>query len=484
MGQITAIKTDRRLRKAMQYVSDYWLPANPELTHRIRIGIETGAFDDDRHLLVRELSSDLSLFFGCIRTLRAKLAERGEPVSVSPDLTQIIEDADLATLHESLQSVLSAPCIHLFSEGEEPEMSRLFESIISIASAEVLAPAYGTNVGAASSIAALRQLGYALVAWNYPTVYREALEMHQQDPEHHSLDLTISETLGFTPLLLASKLAASWGLPKELQDAAIDPLSESGESALVVSATAQTLRQICHISEMLARAQLQDKYPSARSDWESAIAEVERRLGPQGIERIRDRCATATAVFLSTSPDTFRPGLLLEQQFPKAVGVSFDNPYLPGADLTLQKKLAHLYDLIPKERASAKALQYLVRDVIPAGRFTGGCVFTVDPTVSQLMPQLDVGPTRARQCRPIGYMVDDFGEDPILLAYLTSDGCKPVVVEDNRSNVCCITAAFGRSQRLGVLYLELPLETYRLNATQVLLHFQAILHALVDSLGL
>jgi hypothetical protein len=79
---------------------------------------------------------------------------------------------------------------------------------------------------------------------------------------------------------------------------------------------------------------------------------------------------------------------------------------------------------------------------------------------------------------------DAGSDDPIPLAFLATDGCRPVVSEYNRDNLGCISAAFGRSQRLGVLYVEIPLDDFKVKHEQHLNHFRAVTHALVDCLGL
>ena len=477
------IKTDKRLQKALQYVSDYWLPVNAQVAEKIREGLEGGVYDTNRALLTKDLSSDLSLFFGCLRELREILLERGSKYAPQTDLTLIIEDVDLDVLKLALKSMMEGPSIHLLSEGDEAQVVRLFEAVLSATSAQTLAPGYGAAPGAALSLAALRQLGYALVAWNYPTVYQEALNEVQADSPH-SLDELIAKQLGFTPLLLASRLATSWGLPAELSEAALVPSIPMYEDAMIISATTETLSQICRVSEALARAQFDTVYPEARGEWEAAKSEVERRLGPQGIEKIRERCAAVSQIFLSTSPDVFRPGLLLDEQHFRGSSPTVRNPYAELCNPALQLKLEQLYEMIPNSKPSAKALKFLIREVIPHAHFSGGCVFTVDPTMCALVPQLEIGTTELRSNQPVPYLVEDHGDDPVPLAFLTTEGCKPVISENNREGFCSLTSAFGRSQRIGVLYLEISSKEMKALDKRALLHFQAINHALVDCLGL
>lgn len=474
-------KADKRLTRALEYVSDYWLPVNHDIARKIRDGLSSGTFESDRFLLKKEVCSDLGLFFGCIRELRHILAERNEELNVSYDFTRVFEEIDLETLQVALESVLTLPSVHLVSEGEDPEVGRLLEAVISMTAAQTLAPSYDQSPGAATSAAALRQLGFALIAWNYPGVYKDCIRRLPDYPGA-TLDSLITSSLGFSPMLLATGLASRWGLPTELlghlDEAAI---AEDGDT---ICAIGSTLQQICKVSEALARVQFERWYPTAKSDWEDAAKEVERVMGPQGIERIRERCAIACASFLATSPDIFRPGLFLDEAMLSRATKTEANPYISLSEEPVQRAMTKLYEIIDLPRSSSKALQFLLRELIPAAKFTGGCVYTVDPTSCQLTPQLDVGPCEARTVAPLHYMVDGDQEDPVLLAFLTSEGCKPILVEDNRNGICSLSAAFGRGQRVGVLYLELPLSEVQKDQAHVMAHFQGAVRALVDCLKL
>lgn len=481
MTTIPSTKTDKRLTRALEYVSDYWLPVSNEVARKIRDGLASGSFESDRFLLKKEICSDLGLFFGCIRELRRVLAERNEELNPSCDLTRVFDDINLETLQVALESVLTSPSVHLINEGEDPEVGRLLEAVISMTAAQSLAASYNQSAGAATSAAALRQLGLALIAWNYPCIYKDCLRKLSSYPES-SLDSLLSSSLGFSPMLLAAGLASQWGLPPELLESSKE--LGSGEDADTLSAIGSTLRQICFVSENLARAQFDQWYPSAKADWDDAIKEVERVMGPQGIDRVREHCAVACASFLATSPDIFRPGLLLDDEMLAQAHKECRNPFVPGSAEPVQRAMTKLYEIIDLPRSSSKALQYLIREILPAAKFSGGCVFTVDPTVCQLTPQLDVGPCEARTIAPVHYMVDGEEEDPVLLAFLTAEGCKPIMVEDNRSGFCSLSAAFGRGQRVGVLYLEMPLDEMKRDKAQAMAHFHGAIRALVDCLKL
>lgn len=475
-------KTDRRLHRALEYVSDYWLPINHEVARRIQASLASGVYETDRALLKQDIATDLGLFFGCIRELRGLIGGRNAEVMINPDLTSLFDEVDLATIRSALEAVLLAPSVHMMSEGDDAELSRLFEAVLSMTAAHTLASCYDQTPGAAASAAALRQLGFVLIAWNYPSVYRDALEQVKSQPEVQ-LELLLTRSLGYSPLLLASGLAAKWGFPQELIASSI-AVSGGEEEGALLCAVGGTLGTICRVSEQLARAQFEGLYPSAKKDWESATKEVSRVLGPQGIRRIQERCAVTCASLIATSPDVLRPGLLLDEQLLGKGGSGSRNPFIECSREGVKDGFTQLYEIIDTPRSSSKALQFLVRELLPAAKFTGGCVFTVDPTTCQLVPQLDVGACSSRTIEPVHYMVDGSQEDPVLLAFLTAEGCKPIVMENNRDGVGSICAAFGRGQRLGVLYLELPLEELQNDPQHVMAHFQGALRALVDCLRL
>jgi len=480
MGTTDLTSSEKLLKRALQHVSDYWIPVNRQLADKIQTSLANGDYDGNRSLLTKELNSDLGLFFGCIRELKELLAQRESNVTNSTNLTEILEVADLELVGMALTNFSDAPSVHILSEGEEHQLARLFESLISITTAQTLADGYDYSPGAAGSVAALRQLGFALIAWNYPTVYEEALS-DVKNESHELLEDALQQRLGFSPLLLAARLAESWGLPSELVQATVVPTSPLYEEAHIISATHTTVSTICRVSEALARVQFDNLYPHARDEWENARKEVERRLGPQGIERIKSCCADACRTLLTTCPDIFRPGTLLDEETLSTINPS-GNPFVARCEQSIQDLLHHLYRMITLNKPSEAGLRYLLHEIIPAASFSGGCVYTADPLAGGLIPQLQIGYIELRQAQPVPFSI--VGEDPISLAFYSSEGTKPIVAENNRENLGSIISPFGRSQRLGVLYLELPLSNLRSKGEQHLLHFRAISHALTDCLGL
>jgi hypothetical protein len=481
-------KTDRLLARAVSYVSDYWLPVDRDLLKRIREGVRLGRYDTDRVLLTEELCADTGIFFGCIRELKRILGEDDTSLR-NPDITAILETANLDALKQAIDSFAESPALHLVSEGDDVQVLRLLESALSSTTASALAPSFGETSGRATSLAALRQLGYALVAWNYSSIYQEALDAVAANPTR-SFDDEIALKLGFSPLLLSSRLAKKWGLSQDLVEASLIPSHPLYEEAHIVSSSHETLSLICRVSESIARANFESLYPTARAEWDAALQVVESHLGSDGIERIRERCAAACRAIVSGCPDIFRPGLLLDEMCLAALksqdaGLDVRNPYLHLCSTEVRSQLEYLYEhYIRPSRPSEKAIRFLMRDVVKSATFQGGCVFTIDPLTCQLIPQLEMGNIALRTTEPISYMCEAASLDPVALAFFASDACEPVVVEKSRERMAAITSAFGRSQRLGVFYLEIPLSDLRANNAQLLINFKALNCALLDCLGL
>lgn len=481
----------RILDRAVRHVSDYWFPVSPEVAERIQRNLADGTYEEDIDLLLADIKSDYSLFTQCLAGLRKLLPESNDETSIDSDSVETLgalRKVEIHRLEEFLLDVLEQSSQHSFESASECQNARLQETLLSSSAAELMAASEDVDSGRAAAAALLRQLGYTLIAWNYAGVYEEAVELMKSQP-NMTIDDAICAKLGFRPQLLALRIVETWGLPRDLAEALRDSDNALNEESQITAGVAGTLSTICRISEALARANCPQIYPSARADWKTASREVERRIGSRGMEKIRARFVEACRNYITSVPTIFRGALILDEDFTVAqpatpVPASTQrNPYVSHCDKYVRNLLVDLYEKIEGGRHADTVLRTLVKEVIPTARFSGGFVYTVDPTTQTLKPQLEIGSPELRSQTPISFSTEEPSTDPVVQAFM---GSFPLVVTNepkDGSFFTTLAAPLGRSQRLGTFYLEMPLAVFNNDQRRHTVHFKALCQALNDCLG-
>ena len=478
-GKATANANNRLLERAVTYVSDHWIPISPITKSIILKNIDDDIYQDDVELLLLDLSKDLGLFTRCISQLK-QLVDEDEV-----DPMRALRSLDIANLIHVVRPFLEESETHSFENSSPLQNGRIQEAMISKSAAQTLAPAFGLSEDLAVASASLRQLGFALIAWNYPSVYAEAISKLTREPSA-SLEHLIAKKLGFTPSLLASRLAYEWGLPVDLCKALYKPDSSLHEDAQIISGVTNSLLTLCRIGEALARANQPDVYPTARDDWEVANQEIQDNIGARGVEVIRERFVENCRYYIGSVPDLFRAGLLLdpafERDFGNADGIHTSNPFLEHCSPVVRDRLNELYSHLKVDTRSEAPLRFLMHDVVPTARFTGTCVYTLDPQSESLLPQLSSGLIGLRTATNV-YLTEESGQpDPISEAYLSENALHERSGMSANALLTALASIFGKSQRLGVMYAEIPTPYYESDRRQNQIHFKALCQALNDCL--
>ena len=477
---------DKRLKRACQHVSDLWFPVNGALLAKIREGLQTGAYERDMDLLLGEIRSDLSLFTYCLRELSKLLQQEQSAVASLANPVEFLRAAGLQRLRRILDVTENTVSRHSLATMSAFQRVRLEETLVSAATAEVLADDAGLDPIEGFSAAILRQLGHTLIAWNYPTVYQRALASLKRGAD---LDVEIARVLGFTPALLAGAIIQQWGISPEIKELVVaeEPTGEEpmgGE----LSAVAQTLSTICKVGEALARANHPETYPTAQADWLFAKGEIGERIGDEGMAVIQQRFSEVCISYVESAPQVFRGGMVLdpEVQVQKhRQGTLLDrNPYVQQCRDDLKERLLNLYEQIAAGPVDKTNIRLLTHEIIPEAGFRGGCVFTVDPANRLLIPQLEMKPVRMRRIAPVPYREFDDSGDVIATAFQCNAPIAQHLLEPREGVGGYIAGVLGFSQRVGVLYLELPEDAVDDAEANYTVHFKAIAQALNDALGL
>ena len=383
--------------------------------------------------------------------------------------------------HDILDKCEQRISTHSLADSSPVQQARIKEAMISASAAEVMAPFQSIDPEVGFSAAILRQLGTALIAWNYPSVYQRCLERNDLAI---SIDAALNDALGFSPTVFGAYLLGRWGVASELRIVVgSDPTGVESEPMTEMQ---QYLKKICEVGEALSRAQSPEYYPSAESDWEIARSTIEGILGPEGMrsvqEHVRNNCENYRAYLKQQFSDTaqLNPGARLVAC--RDEHLNDRNQYIKGCLPNLKKSFRELYAQMDINTISQHSVRALTNDLIPLAGFTGGCVFVLDPASRQFIPRLIVGKVALRKLGPVAYSEYSSKNDPVIIAF----DCQTPMIEHSKTGAvddpACIAAVLGSKQRLGVLYLEIPQTALNDFDQNVLMHFKAVRKALEDAL--
>jgi len=470
------------LERAVEHAEDFWFPVNERLLDKIQSGLQENTYDTDS--LVKELQSDFSLFTFCLRELKKLVSALPESSVASQSPLDKLREAGIENLTKILALPRSEISRHNLDRATQLQTARLGEAMTSAAAAETLAPSMEIDAGVGFSAALIRQLGYTLIAWNYPSVYRKAIASAKSQSE---CDLAIARRLGFTPSLLAIRIVERWSLFTDCE-LIFDSDFEEEELALKRenSVSLRSLSRLCQIAEALARANYPEQYPTAEQDWHTASTEISKALGDGGIRIIQMRIELRAKAYTDAIPDAFEREFSFRiPTIPKkttAEELAAKNPYLPLCSENVQAQLIELYQNIQPNSVLIENISLLLKRIIPLAEFSAGCVFTVDPTVAALIPQMRIGVVRLREFTPISYTADHL-DDSVVRAFETLEPICEQAVASNGISLVSFASAIGYTRSIGVLYLEMLKVVHKESPEQHLNNFLGFSYALAACLN-
>lgn len=480
---------NRRLREATRYVTRPWLPPSPAVLKRIQDSLKSpGTLKvSDVHA---DLKSDFALFSHCLRKVGSSLADKGS------DQTPVA--AIQAMPMEKLREILTAPAgewtTHDMGSVKDVQLSRVRHSVISCSAVEVLAANSNLDPGLAMACSMIRELGFLLVAWNYPSSYLRArgqLEDKVQHPE--SFEDGLEKLLGFSPVQLGFEVAGAWcqhplfvsvmNGGRSLKGGKSEPDSSLAEDAAL-------LRQFLRAGEILARINDPASYPDAAKDWKIAEETLKQYLGATGVRIIRERIDQLYPHYVALSDSLF-PDDLSPESAARAMNHQYsrklleENVFVRRCPPELKMLFVETYEGIQQNAPSASAVNTLVGRVIPTAGFVSGCVYLLDPTKMVLVPKLLIGGAREKTFKTISCSCGGLKSHPVSEAFHCTTPLKEEGAILNGDVVSHITGRFGSGDRMGVLYLEFKDQFEEiLTSEDRLLYFKAIRQALSDILSL
>lgn len=479
--------SEKRLARATKHVGDYWIPVNAQLLEKIKHNLSEGSYENNARSLINDIKSDFSLFTFCLRELITMMRDGDNEIETEQNPIELLEQSGLETLKSILQVSKEVISPHTLEAGSSLQISRFEETLLSASTAEVLSKHYGVDEAAAYSTALLRQLGYTLVAWNYPAIYQESVQQLQPGD---TLDLVLTKELGFSPATLALRVLHGWGVSGHTTSQWGMLTDEDLEEVEILNSIGGSLAKLCKVGEALARANHPDCYPTARDDWKVARLEIESRLGPQGMEVIKERYLENCENYLTYLPDVFLAAVPadFEDVYTSSLedkdGSATGNPFVGVCNESFRSKLEAFYAGLNRSATSRHNVRRFVHELIPNTDFSGGCVFTIDPGMMLLVPQLKIPGMKFREFEPVDYSLAISKSDLVAVAFQNSE---PILEyhKTAEGEVCSsLAGVFGASQKVGVLYLEIPKTVPNDPKSEEMLQFKALAWTLNDCLKL
>jgi len=478
---------ERRFSEAAKYVARGWMPVQKPLLKDIQRKLSTNAYSGASDELIEDLKNDFALFTFCLRELGAKVAEdrRGDnPL----DLLKGTPKQDLAALLQNHGTEIGS---HDFIGMREVQLLRMKHQLISCATAELIARAQGVDPDLAFLAALFRQLGMALVAWNYPSTCTKALHEITSAASDSPVDFDeeIRRIAGFNPARLGREFLLSWCRNPALELALESNRLNSGDSIFEpeVRELGQGLRTMCEVGEALARVNDPNFYPRAVQRWREIEGTVIYYLGDNGVELIREHVVERYGHYVGFSPKLLSAAFSPQRQVDvvnrqHAEKLFAANDHVKRCPEEIRTEFKGVYDTITCNKVSVDALNGLVGRVVPKAGFLRGCVYILDSKRMVLVPRLRLG--EARAYRPVSCSCGGERSHPVSEAF----HCTMPIVEENvflnGDIVSHVTGKFGNAEKIGILYLEMTEELRDIKPENRILFFKAIRQCLNDCLNL
>ncbi len=471
-------------------MSTGWIPPRPEVLDKLKAGLQSGRYQNDRSSFKKDLKEDLSLYVYCLRELMkiVRQSEEHSEEKKNRNFAKVLDTMSLETFQSIFNVDVRSISTHSISETSDIQAQRIEETFLSASASEALAGASSLDPELGFSCAVLRQLGLTLIAWNYPRVYARACRASDSSTD---LDSRLKKTLGFTPTLLATRLTRDWSLSEVLTEAVATPagrvlgLPRMGKET---DNTAQLLSKICCVGEALARAKHPETYPSALTDWESAQEAVAAYLGPKGVDTIFKQAEQYIGGYRKQSPELFKmldPGDTRDEIVNVQHGARLleQNVYLSKLSDHERVDFASIYMRMRANKIDDRNIRELATILAPQYGFQNLVIFTVEPEKKILSAAIHVGSCFSDRLRPVRVDSRSGHLDFIASAYSLRTPTREDRIRDGET-ISCLAGSLGTNQKVGVLYMETNEETQIAEGRNSNLLFQVFRRAIGDSLNL
>ena len=471
-----------RLIEATPYLVQNWLPFNEQLLLQLRHSLSDLNNSQQDELLVQSLRSDPALYTYCL--MLGNDSDVNELTKTLPLSEQVLIGL------RKLCSYTNCPLPrHKLQSATKRQQELLRKCLTSTAASTVLAPYYNSDCDSAYASNSLREVGRALIAWNYPGIFAQAEEQVKnlgtpQNEYSDAVDKQLYDLLGFDPCNLAMSLGQSFHLPTEILwtlDNSARNLNASAEAIAI----GKTLSKISEISDVFALASSPDASESMISKWELHRKELLPKLGQNGLLKLKESCVAVLNSYKEILPE-INSQALNERLDLNPNPNKYKTPrYLQNIHIThcnqkTQELLHQLYSKINPAVIAYANVTKLINEIAPIAGFDSGAIYLINPSIYSLEPRLVLGKPK-EELAAIFYREQEYRQNLVTVAFT---GKLPVVESYQDNHLLGIAGILGDLQRVGVLYLvpKSPVENNRQPSLRA--HFKALQQTLNDCLNL
>ena len=462
-----------KLIEATPYLVQNWLPFNEPLLERLKKTLHESEKTSLNDHIIAAVRSDPALYTYCL------LLGKKEATSVSEQV--------VAGLKKLCSNKDVAPRIHRLNSASKRQQELLRNCLIRTTASTVLAPYFDVDCDSAYTSNSLREIGLALITWNYPRTFAQVEEQAKGASNplvdySASVDQRLQDMLGFNPLNLALSLGQSFNLPAEILLSMEEPgtgLHTPKETLMIAS----TLRKVSEISQIFAQASSPQASEATITKWDAQRKELLPKLGASGLTKLRESCITVINSFSDILPEINSdpiPELLCLTPKKDKTQRYLQNIHITHCKQETQELLQQLYSKINPAIIAYANVTKLITEIAPVAGFESGAIYLINPGVYSLEPRLVLG-TAKEKPTPVFYRQQENRQNLVAMAFT---GKLPVIESFEDGQLRAISGILGDMQRVGVLYLVPKLIGENIRPPSLRAHFKALQQTLNDCLNL
>ncbi len=461
--------------RALKYVGEGWFPANPKILKEIWQAVREKRYKSNEEFF-EDIQRDFSLFGHCLRQISKNTKRDNLPW----DLVEALDKMPLPELLRILPTSEKQISSHELQDSSPEQRESIQHFFISSATVAMLAKSANVDCLTAVCVEFFRQVGYALVSWNYPRIYAKAISSQSSDWE--ALDKSLQKIVGASPREIGLELAKSWRAAPSLLEIIknVSATAEAPKELVIDDKTpeAEVIKHFCHIGEALAKTtnpEQEDMFLGA-SEW--AVKSVESLVGADGLKELSQTIDEQWSGYIETFSEP--PSTEVEPQSTQIL----TNEFLEECPPKIRSSIAYCYQYINAGRPSPLALKHLIEQTIIECGFSKGCIYLVDPKELRMLPHIIVGGGSKDSFRP-GYL-QSIGtrNDPLTTAYVALSSVRGYSYFAGSKTLAYIAAPLGSSEKRGIFYLETGNEEFLNDEVLLSIAFHAVLQTLGHALNI
>jgi hypothetical protein len=445
-GSVMKKQSNLPLEKATKLVCDHWFPFDINLLTEIIDSINTidGEEDISFDHCLDKLKSDASLYLLVLKELFYDLKQ----VYISSEISSfdILSSATIGDLRRALSKVCLFQTHHRLSDASKVQSKRLSEMLISSTAAVELSKTSDLSVILTYSAAVIRQLGYTLIAWNYPRIYEKILEnpLSQVD-----IDREVRKYLGFSPSMLALAVINKFGFDEDFSKIILGNAQSKSDDKNQYHA----INKICEVGEALSRSSNPELYTTAEKDFKFAETQICSFLGEDAVRKILEKASDKKEVDSKQMNLSFLedPQTLIQKTI-FSRSLKLKNNYIEVLPENLYNEVVDLYSSMEPDGNQKEYVTKYVKEIIPKTFFSSLRVFLIDPIEEMLFSSLAIGNSKTLNFKNLSLKTGN--QDSIChLALGLSSPMRQTLILPNNETVNVIASSFGEP-KLGVFIVE------------------------------